>query len=153
MTRSSKNAFPGNRGVVGPLFPADTRDSDWNEFNAAGFDGPVTGIVYRTRSISYFSSYVQRPKPASGMPLGAIDTGALYLEPSGVLGYSSIFNTMTPIGGPVNTPYLGVSVGGTTHVLTTGQTKNYAGNNRPSLGTNLRLLNCGMCESSDYWGH
>ena len=135
------------------LFPADLRNSDWNEFNAAGFAKPVTGIVYRTKAISYFSSYVERPKPASGMPLGGIDTGALYLEPSGVLGYTSTFNHMTPIGGPLNTPYLGVAVGGTTYVMTTGQTKNYAGNNRPSLGINLRLLNCGMCESSDYWGH
>jgi len=67
------------------------------------------------------------------MPLGGVDTGALYLEPSGVLGYTSIFGHITPIGGPLNIPYLGLNVGGTTYVLTTGQTKNYAGNSRPSM--------------------
>jgi len=36
---------------------------------------------------------VEKPLPCSGMPLGGIDTGALYLEPSGVLGYSSIFKS------------------------------------------------------------
>ena len=78
---------------------------------------------------------------------------ALYLEPSGVLGYSSIFNHLTPVGGPLNTPYLGISVGGKTSVFATGQTKNYAGNNRPSLGINLKLLEAGLIQSTDYWGH
>ncbi len=135
------------------LFPADLPDAQWSEFKAAGYDQPVTGINYRTMSVSYFSSYVDRPRPASGMPLGAIDTGALYLEPSGVFGYSSIFNHLTPLGGPLNTPYLGVGIGGTTWVLTTGQTKNYAGNNRPTLGINLKLLKASMSERSSYWGH
>jgi uncharacterized protein (DUF608 family) len=146
--------LPANAaGAPARLFPADLKDSAWNEFGAAGFAKPVSGILYRTKAISYFSAYMDRPKPASGMPLGGVDTGGLYLEPSGVWGYSSIFGAITPAGGPVNTPYLGLHVGGTTWVMTTGQTKNYAGNSRPSMGINLRLLNCGMCENSEYWGH
>ncbi len=135
------------------LFPADLRDADWNSFQARGYAKPVTGIAYRTRAVSYFSSYVERPRPVSGMPLGGIDTGGLYLEPSGTFGYSSIFNSFTPAGGPLNTPYLGMAIGGRTWVFATGQTKNYAGNNRPTLGINLRLLKVSMAESSDYWGH
>ncbi len=135
------------------LFPSELQDAGWNRFEAAGFAQPVTGILYRTHAVSYFSSYVDHPRPVSGMPLGGIDTGALYLEASGTLGYSSIFNHLTPVGGPLNTPYLGLSIGGKTWVLTTGQTKNYAGNNRPGLGINLKLLNCDMAETSEYWGH
>ena len=135
------------------LFPANLRDAQWSSFKAAGYAKPVTGICYRTHGVSYFSSYVDRPRPASGMPLGGIDTGALYLEPSGVLGYSSIFNHLTPIGGPLNAPYLAISIGGKTSAFATGQTKNYAGNNRPSLGINLKMLKVGLIQSSDYWGH
>ena len=135
------------------LFPANLKDAQWSRFKAAGYANPVTGICYRTHGVSYFSSYVDRPRPASGMSLGGIDTGALYIEPSGVLGYSSIFNHLTPVGGPLNTPYLGISIGGKTSAFTTGQTKNYAGNNRPSLGINLKMLKVGLIQSSDYWGH
>lgn len=135
------------------LFPPDLPSADWSEFSAAGYANPVTGILYRTNGASYFSSYVERPFPCSGMPLGGIDTGALYLEPSGVFGYSSVFNNMTPIGGPLNTPYLAVKVANQTSVSTTGQTKNYAGNNKPSLGINLALLGAGGCATSEYWGH
>src|SRR5579863_4298067 len=135
------------------LFPVALPDSQWSTFRAAGYGRPVTGICYRTHNVSYFSSYVDHPKPASGMPLGGIDTGALYLEPSGVLGYSSIFNHLTPLGGPLNTPYLGISVGGKPSVFATGQTKNYAGNNRASLGPNLKMLRVGLIGQTDYWGH
>ena len=83
------------------------------------------------------------------MPLGGIDTGALYLEPSGQLGYTSIFNHLTPVGGPLNTPYLGVAMGGKGYVCGTGQTKNYAGNNRPSFGIGV----AGGMQESEYWGH
>ena len=135
------------------LFPPELPSASWQQFTAAGYPSSVTGIIYRTRAVSYFSAYMERPLPVSGMPLGAIDTGGLYLDPSGVFGYSSIFNHITPAGGPLNTPYLGVGIGGKTWVLATGQTKNYAGNNRPSFGPNLKLLNSEMAESSDYWGH
>src|ERR1700683_2026361 len=86
---SSKGDAPVDPTQSGRLFPADLPNAEWSTFKAAGYSKPVTGICYRTHGVSYFSSYVDRPRPASGMPLGGIDTGALYLEPSGVLGYSS----------------------------------------------------------------
>jgi len=150
---SATNAAAGDPAPPSRLFPADLADAQWSTFRAAGYAKPVAGICYRTHAVSYFSSYVDRPRPASGMPLGGIDTGALYLEPSGVLGYSSIFNHLTPIGGPLNTPYLGISAGGAAQVFATGQTKNYAGNNRPSLGPNLKMLKVGLIGATDYWGH
>lgn len=131
------------------LFPAGLKGAQWNSFPAFGYANSVSGICYRTATAGYFSCYVDKPFPCSGMPLGSIDTGALYLEPSGVLGYTSIFNHLTPIGGPLNVPYMGLSAHGRSWVLSTAQTKNYAGNNRPSMG--VKVL--GGVSSSDYWGH
>ena len=84
------------------------------EFTAAGFSGLVSGIVYDAQS------YV-----ASGMPLGGVDTGCIDVESSGLFGRSTIFNSHVPRGGPLNTPFLGVRVGGVTWVLTTGAGKEY----------------------------
>jgi uncharacterized protein (DUF608 family) len=131
------------------LFSPGLKGGQWNTFSAAGYAKPVSGICYRTKPAGYFDLYVDRPFPVSGMPLGGIDTGALYLEPSGTLGYTSIFNHLTPIGGPLNVPYLGIASGGKSWVFGTGQTKNYAGNNRPSFG--LSVL--GGMQESEYWGH
>ena len=131
------------------LFSPGLKGGEWNTFSAAGYAKPVSGICYRTKPEGYFGLYIDKPLPVSGMPLGGIDTGALYLEPSGQLGYTSIFNHLTPIGGPLNTPYLGVAMGGRGWVFGTGQTKNYAGNNRPSFGIGV----CGGMQESEYWGH
>ncbi len=133
----------------GRLFSPDLEGAKWSTFAAAGYRNPVSGICYRTKPPGYFGLYIERPFPVSGMPLGGIDTGALYLEPSGVLGYTSIFNHLTPIGGPLNTPYLGIVVNGRAWVFGTGQTKNYTGNNRPSYGINV----LGSMQESEYWGH
>ena len=131
------------------LFTAGLKSAQWNTFRAAGYRTRVSGICYRSKPPGYSSLYIERPFPVSGMPLGSIDTGALYLDPSGVLGYTSIFNHLTPIGGPLNTPYLAVVVGGRAWVLGTGRTKHYAGNNQPSLG----IATCGSMRESEYWGH
>jgi uncharacterized protein (DUF608 family) len=147
---ASEALTPGDWKDPNRLFSPGLKGAQWNTFNAAGYSKPVSGICYRTQSVGYFSSYINKPFPVSGMPLGGIDTGALYLEPSGSLGYTSIFNHLTPMGGPLNTPYLGVAVGGKGWVCGTGQTKNYAGNNRPTLGVNL---GCGSMQESEYWGH
>ena len=121
----------------------------WNTFQAAGYAKEVSGICYRTKAAGYFTCYVDKLYPCSGMPLGGVDTGALYLEPSGVLGYTSIFNHLTPIGGPLNIPYMGLASGGRAWVFGTAQTKNYAGNNRATMG--LKVL--GSMQESEYWGH
>lgn len=131
------------------LFSPGLKGAQWNTFSAVGYAKPVSGICYRTKPEGYFGLYIDKPLPVSGMPLGGIDTGALYLEPSGQFGYTSIFNHLTPIGGPLNTPYLAVAMNGRAWVCGTGQTKNYAGNNRPSFGIGV----CGGMQESEYWGH
>ena len=103
------------------LFPTDLPTSKCVELDAAGFDKPVTGVIY-----DYFT-------PATnGMPLGAIDVGCIDLETSGLWGYCTIFNTHVPRRGPMNLPFLGISVGGQTWVLCDpSQTKDGEGNFQP----------------------
>src|SRR5437870_2776437 len=140
----------------GRLFPADLPPFQWQEFQAAGYSEPVTGIVYRSLDKWAFEAE-DRPRPVSGVPLGGIDTGGLYLEGSGNFGYSSIFNHYCPTGGPLNTPCLGISMGGKVWSLTTAHTKNYAGACRPTLGVPLTMFWGGNgvleAEAIDYWGH
>ena len=125
------------------LFPTGLPARQWQQFQAAGYSQPVTGIIYRGD-----------PRPVSGMPLGGIDTGCLDLETAGTFGYSSIFNHLTPRGGPVNLPFLGISVNGKTWVLTTGQTKLYDESLEPvPLGPVMVLKDVMKAEAIDYWGH
>jgi len=90
------------------LFPLDLPEREWTEFAADGFAAPVSGLVHRGTN-----------PPACGVPVGGIDTGCLDIEASGLLGYSTIFNSLIPRRGPINAPFLGVSVDRTTWVLTT----------------------------------
>jgi uncharacterized protein (DUF608 family) len=143
------HSAPGSGEKLTRLFSSGLEGSQWSTFQAAGFTKDVSGICYRTKHAGYFTCYVDKAYPCSGMPLGGIDTGALYLEPSGVLGYTSIFNHITPIGGPLNTPYLAIASGDRAWVFGTSQTKNYAGNNRATMG--LKVL--GSMQESEYWGH
>lgn len=53
------------------------------------------------------------------MPLGVIDTGCLDIEADGSLGYCTVFNSLMPRRGPIHLPFLGLSVGLQTWVLTT----------------------------------
>ena len=116
---SSLVAAPERKKESNRLFSSDLQGSQWSTFQAAGYAKDVSGICYRTKAAGYFTCYVDRLYPCSGMPLGGIDTGALYLEPSGVLGYTSIFNHLTPIGGPLNVPYMGLASGGRSWVFGT----------------------------------
>ncbi len=105
------------------LFPPSLPTATWTEFSSPGYKAPVTGLIYRAREL----------RPVCGVPLGALATGCLDIEASGALGYSSIFNDQSPRGGPVNMPFLGLSVGDRTWVLCTGQIKHYDAGNIPPL--------------------
>ena len=80
------------------LFPANLPAANWQMFRTMGYSSPVTGIIYR--NAPSFIGLEDRPRPVSGVPLGGIDTGGLYLEGYGTFGYSSIFNNYVPPGGP-----------------------------------------------------
>ncbi len=81
------------------LFPTDLPQLEWTEFAADGFSGKVAGLIHR------------KAAPAeNGMPLGAIGTGCIDLETDGTLGYCTIFNSHVPRRGPINLPFLGLSL-------------------------------------------
>lgn len=87
------------RLTAGGLFPTDVPSREWQRFRAAGFTNPVCGLIYRRAN-----------KPEVGMPLGSIDTGRLDLQPDGTFGFCTIYNSICPQRGPLNAPFLGMSV-------------------------------------------
>ena len=128
------------------LFPADLPAGQWSDFQASGYSVDVTGVVYRG----------DKPRPINGMPLGGIDTGCIDFETSGTIGWSTIFNHLSPRGGPVNTPMLGVSVDNKTYVMATGAGKKL--NNPANTAEVPTIFDIGLegvqlVDSIDYWGH
>jgi len=88
------------------IFPSGLPYNEWVQFEAEGFTAPVCGVIYRGEV-----------PPSNGMPLGGIDTGCLDLEANGTFGYCTIFNSHVPRRGPLNLPFLGLRVNGTTMLL------------------------------------
>jgi len=133
------------------LFPIDLPSSEWVEFPAEGFSTPVSGVIHRDTS-----------SPAvCGMALGGIDTGCIDLETSGLWGYSTIFNTHVPRGGPMNAPFLGLAVGKSTWVLSTLRTKPVTKKEEKiadrgdelSGSTKLMMQEIRTAREIHYWGH
>lgn len=136
------------------LFARDVAVGGYQQFLAAGFDSKVCGIVYDSSR-----------RVVSGMPLGGVDTGCVDLETSGLLGYSTVFNSHVPRGGPLNSPLFGLRVGESVWALTTGLAK---GSQEPRVAFADRDsspievppapveqldLGVGMAEDIRYWGH
>jgi len=100
------------------LFPTDIEHAAWLEFPAAGFNDPVSGVIFG-----------KEHSPCCGVPLGGISTGCIDIDPRGVFGFSSIFNPGSnhpieykwrmPRKMPAVQPFLGISVGDKTWVLST----------------------------------
>jgi uncharacterized protein (DUF608 family) len=128
------------------LFPTDLPSSQWVQFEAEGFSKPVCGVIYRF------------DQPATnGLALGAIDTGCLDLETSGLWGYCTIFNSHVPRRGPLNLPFLGLSVDRQTWVLSSTRTKQYDTTDsrkpdEPGL-FELTLEGVNIAKEIHYWGH
>jgi uncharacterized protein (DUF608 family) len=127
------------------LFPTNLPHGEWVEFSGEAFSAPVIGVIHRREYAAL-----------CGVPLGGYGTGCLDLETSGLLGLCSIFNSHTPRRGAMNWPFLGLSVGGKTWVLTTGQQSpekgdHYCANDpRPP---DLLLPGVQMAKDIHYWGH
>jgi uncharacterized protein (DUF608 family) len=126
------------------LFPTDLPPLAWAEFPAAGFAKPVAGFLFQGSQ-----------PPVCGLPLGGIDTGCLDLEATGLLGYSSIFNSLVPRRGPLNLPFLGLSIGQQTWLCA----KLPRQQQRAATLTYLDLTHQGRyqalrsADEIDYWGH
>ncbi len=88
------------------LIPGDLPTCKWVNFTADGLKDPVSGVIY------------PEDQPASnGMPLGGLGTGCIDLETTGLIGYVSAFNSLSPRRGPLNVPLLGVKLQDQTHIL------------------------------------
>lgn len=130
------------------IFPTDLPAKEWLQFQAQGFSEPVCGVIHT----------LQRPATC-GIPLGGLDTGCIDLETSGLWGYSTIFNSHVPRRGPINLPFLGLSVDEQTWVLCDpGQTKDGGGYYQTSrelepVLKDLQLDGVKVPEEIQYWGH
>ena len=125
-------AGPPESNSAERLFPVDVPALEWKEFPASGFNKPVCGVIYR-----------RRQRPLNGMPLGAIDTGRLDLQTDGTLGFCTIYNSICPQRGPLNLPFLAMSVENQLWLLS----------NPP--GTFGEYMFGGLESPTDihYWGH
>ena len=128
------------------LFPTEMADRQWLQFEAAGFSKSACGIIHRLKT------------PATcGVALGGLDTGCIDLETSGLWGYCTIFNSHVPRRGPMNLPFLGLSVGEKTWVLCDPtQAKAGEGDYQKPLEPVLMDLKLEGVEFADeiyYWGH
>ena len=128
------------------LFPTDLPSSQWVEFEAEGFEKPVCGVIYRFA------------EPATnGLALGGIDVGCIDLETNGLFGYCTIFNSHVPRRGPLNLPFLGLSLGGKSWVLSSKQTKPYETTDKyqpvEPVRQNLELDGVQTAKEIHYWGH
>jgi len=97
------------------LFDSDAPTREWTQFQADGYDNPVSGLIFSDRD-----------DVCAGMPLGALGTGCLDIENTGVLGFSSIFHPSVMVeptpyqtlrNAQLFTPFLGISVNGETWLL------------------------------------
>jgi uncharacterized protein (DUF608 family) len=133
--RPSSSPAKGDRNGVrrdGQLFPANLPVNSCTTFAARGFSKPAIGIIYR------------RPQaPQNGMPLGAMDTGRIDVQPNGTFGYCTLFNSIVPQRGPLDVPFLGMTVGDQKWLLC-----------QPP-GTEGEYMFAGMQTPAgiDYWGH
>jgi uncharacterized protein (DUF608 family) len=136
------------------LFPTSLPGSKWAQFEAEGYSMPVCGVIYR----------MHQPT-TNGMPIGTLDTGYIDLETSGLWGFSTLFNTHIPRLGPINLPFLGLSVDKQTWVLCDpSQIKKYDILNTfgvpwelpagfPKVGGPLKLEGVKTAKEIHYWGH
>lgn len=127
--------------TTGALFDPDLPSAKWTTFIAHGYSNPVTGIIYRGDH-----------QPVTGMPVGVLDTGFIDISPDGTFGNSTIFNDMTPRGGPLNTPFLGLSVAGKSWVLADPRSGVFVECNTDTLMT-TEHENVVFASMIDYWGH
>jgi len=87
------------------IFSVNLPACEFVQFEADGFTKPVVGVIFRGG------------EAVGGVPLGGIGTGYIDLNTDGVLGYCTVFNSVTPLR-ELSSPFLGLAVGSDTRVLT-----------------------------------
>jgi len=126
------------------LFPTDLPEREWVEFLAQGYPAPVCGVIHRGSN-----------PPVCGVPLGGIDTGCIDLEATGLFGYSTIFNSLIPRRGPLNQPFLGISIDSQTWVCALHPMHEPHGTTSTWLSPVTMGRYKGVCSAEEihYWGH
>ena len=119
-------------GGSNTLFPTNLPSREWRQFRAHGLSTPACGVIFRR----------DRP-PERGMPLGAIDTGRINLEQDGRFGHCTIYNSYCPQRGPLNVPFLAVTVGKQVYLLSSHQ---------DSYGEYM-FNHVEKAKDIHYWGH
>lgn len=121
-----------SRPLYEELFPTDLSGLEWKQFPAKGFTQPACGVIYK-----------RKQRPVNGMPLGSIDTGRLDLQTDGTLGFCTIYNSICPQRGPLNLPFLGMTVANQIWLLSNPH------------GTYGEYMFNGVQTPTDihYWGH
>lgn len=136
---------------IDTLFPTDLPSRDWVHFKAHGFSQPACGVIYRMADTV-----------TNGMALGGIDTGCIDLETSGLFGYCTIFNSHIPRRGPLNLPFLGMSIAQQTWVFCdpSQMKQGWGGYQTGQDGvpispilSNLDFKDIATAKEIHYWGH
>lgn len=134
-------------GSTATLFPTNLPSREWVHFKAEGFDEPAVGVVFQMEDAL-----------TNGMALGGIDTGCIDFDNNGLLGYVSIFNTLTPRRGPDNLPLLGLNVDDQTWVLCDPVPRESGGREQKGkevipVDMDLKLEGVKTVDNIYYWGH
>ena len=124
------------------LFPSGLAERVCLEYEAEGFSNEVAGVLHRGSN-----------PPVCGLPLGGIDTGCIDIEATGLLGYCTVFNSLVPRRGPMNVPFLGISVGRQTWVLTTLNMRGREGDTWYDQYNARTYWGVRTASEVDYWGH
>lgn len=111
------------KNTKGILFPEDVPLKQWLEFPTHDFPQPVAGIIFGAGDVS------------CGVPLGGLGTGCVDLNPDGLLGRCSLFNSFAPPR-ELDFPLLALAAAGRTWALST---RTLPGLDRPV--------------AMSYWGH
>lgn len=142
-----------NQQGVQRYFPPHLLHAQWQEFPVRGYRRPIPGVVYRGL-----------PRPTCGLPLGGLDTGALDFEPTGMLGYCTLFNHFSAPRLLYNEPWAAIHVDGQTELLATDvrgkearPVERVTGVFPPTDYTpsyfDTGLRNVRLARSIDYFGH
>jgi uncharacterized protein (DUF608 family) len=94
--------------AVDRLFPPDLPARQWVQFPAAGFDQPVSAVIYRGDNPT-----------CCGCPVGGLGTGCIDIGVDGTFGLISTFQNHIYRESILRRPFLGISDGDRTWLLTT----------------------------------
>lgn len=98
-------SFAAGDSANSKLFPTNLPSVEWTEFKAAGFTQPVAGMIFTLDR-----------QPCCGVSIGGVGTQCFDIDTNGTIGFNNVFQNY-PRKAKHFAPFLGISVGGKTWVL------------------------------------